>query len=137
MHSSWMFCRAFKVGMPSLDLVHFIGRRKKQLRKHHRHKKLGDCFKYTSLTTPCKVGYFLFYRLWNRGAEGPSVLTKDEQEKMGSEVSFLICSPLPRHPEGTSLNTDIINAAEGWDGTIWKGFPLICIIINTRISGIN
>lgn len=38
----WMFCRDCKVGMPSLDLVHITGKRKKQVRKHRRHKKLSD-----------------------------------------------------------------------------------------------
>lgn len=120
--------------VPSLDLVQL---EKKQLRKHHRYKKLGDCFKYTSLTISYKGGYFSCYRLWNRSAKGPSDLTKDEWAKMGSEVALLISSLLPRQPEKTSLNTGIVNATEGWDDTIWKGFSQICIIINTCISGIN
>lgn len=136
-HSSWMFCRDCKVAVPSLDLVHITSWRKKQLRKHHRHKKLADCFKYIIFTISYKGGYFSLYRLWNRDAEGPSVSTKNGRAKIGSEVALLISSPLPRQPEGTSLNTDIVNAAEGWDDTMWKGFSLICIIINTCISGIN
>lgn len=41
-------------------------------------------------------GIYNFICSWNRHAKGPSVLTKDEWAKTGSEVAIRISSPLPR-----------------------------------------
>lgn len=134
---SWKFLNC-KVEVPCVDLIQstLLEEEKKQLRKHRGHGKPGEYIKYIGLTVSYKGWYFSFYRLWNGGAEGPTVDWRWVR-KPGSEASLLISSPVPRQPEWTSLNIDIVNAAEGWDDTIWKGFSLICIIINTCISGIN